>query len=104
MISVSAIPTTNDFYIYHLPFWQPLMAFPLTHVHAQQGDQQTQQQPTPIPYSAAYHARLAALVHDPHMLKVEGYKMESFGDEEILRFERCRDCHGISFLSFSFTP
>lgn len=68
--------------------------------HQRQLGYQGYQQPTPIPYSAAYYARLAALVHHPDTLKMEGYKMEDLGDEDILRLQRCRDCHGSRVFLF----
>lgn len=48
----------------------------------------------PIPYSVDFHTRLNALVHDQKTLQNEGYKFQSFGEDEIRRMRRCRDCHG----------
>lgn len=57
-----------------------------------------------IPYSTDIHARLNALVHDRKTLQTEGYKFQSFGDDEIRRMWRCRDCHGIFHSLVPYSP
>ena len=58
---------------------------------------------SPIPYSVDLHSRLNALVHDRKTLTTEGYKTRPFGEDEIRRMWRCRDCHGTYYFSFLFS-
>ena len=50
--------------------------------------------PVPVVYSDGYFTKMRAFVMTPERLKIEGYKLENLGKDEILGFRRCRDCHG----------
>lgn len=57
--------------------------------------------PIPIAYTGAYWTQMTRLLHDPATLKIEGYKMEAFNEEEISAMRRCGNCNGL-FCFFPF--
>lgn len=59
--------------------------------------------PIPIAYTDTYWTQMTRLLHDPAMLKIEGYKMEAFNEEEISAMKRCGNCNGL-FSFFFFFP
>lgn len=46
---------------------------------------------------------MRAFVMTPESLKIEGYKLENLGKDEILGFRRCRDCHGLFSFNWMIT-